>query len=86
MQPVQEAVTKPRAKIQTQRVSKQTENLDRKIEVLAIKYVCPSINHPNHALNDRIDRYPIDQRIGYGTHIIKKDVCYYEYLIDRLII
>jgi hypothetical protein len=67
-------------------VSKQTENLERKIEVIAIKYVCPSINHPKHALNDRIDRYPIDQRIGYGTHIIKKDVCYYEYLIDRLII
>jgi hypothetical protein len=53
-------------------VSKQTENLERKIEVIAIKYVCPSINHPKHALNDRIDRYPIDQIIGYGTHIIKK--------------
>ncbi len=53
-------------------MSKQTENLERKIEVIAIKYVCPSINHPNHALNDRIDRYPIDQIIGYGTHIIKK--------------
>ena len=43
MQPVQQAVRKPRTKTKTQRMSsKQTENLDRKIEVIAIK--CLSIH------------------------------------------
>jgi hypothetical protein len=48
--------------------------MERKIDIMAIKYIYPSNMHPNHSLHSHIDRYPIEQIIGYGTQIQKADV------------
>jgi hypothetical protein len=75
MQPIEQSGFKTKSTPKTASNSrKKIEKNDQKIEVVAIRYVCPSEKHPNHALHDHIDRYPIEQIIGYGTQFLKRDV------------
>jgi hypothetical protein len=75
MQPIEQSGVKTKSTPKTASNSrKKIEKNDQKIEVVAIRYVCPSEKHPNHALHDHIDRYPIEQIIGYGTQFFKRDV------------
>jgi hypothetical protein len=71
-QPPNKAKSKTKAQESTN--NRKKNEIERKIEVIAIKYICPSDMHPNHALHNHIDRYPIEQIIGYGTQIQKADV------------
>jgi hypothetical protein len=74
-QPVTSQIVKETPKSQAASTSKKkSEKVDAKVEVVAIRYICPSDKHPNHVLHDHIDRYPIEQIIGYGTHFLKADV------------
>jgi hypothetical protein len=75
VQPVEQPGVKTKSILKTASNSRnKSEKNDPKIEVVAIRYICPSEKHPNYALHDHIDRYPIEQIIGYGTRIYKQDV------------
>ena len=45
-----------------------------KVEVIPIKYICPSNKHPNHSFDAQIDRWPINEIVGFGNYITRNDV------------
>ena len=59
---------KPRAKKQKLEVEED------KVEVIPIKYICPSNKHPNHSFDEQIDRWPINEIVGFGNYITRNDV------------
>ena len=46
---------------------------ERTVEVCSIKWNCDS-NHPNFALNNKIDTSPLEKIFGFGTTVFKTDV------------
>jgi hypothetical protein len=71
-QPPNKAKSKTKAQESTN--NRKKNEIEHKIEVTAIKYISQSDMDPNHAFHNHIDRYPIEQIIGYGTQIQKADV------------